>query len=80
MLIKFIRLRKETIDVPALFIAASRDAVLKPTMAKGMNQYIPKLRVKEVDADHWAQLERKEEVTDIIEQWLNELKKTKSFL
>ena len=74
------RLRKETIDVPALFITAGRDAILRPAMAKGMDQCIPKLRVKEVDADHWAQLEKKEEVTDIIKQWLNELEKTTSSL
>lgn len=75
-----VRLRKESIDVPALFIPASRDAILKPAMARGMHQHIPKLKVKEVDAGHWAQLEKKEEVTDIIKQWLNELRETKSSL
>lgn len=75
-----IRLKKETIDVPALFIPASRDAILKPAMARGMHQYIPNLKVKKVDAGHWAQLEKKAEVTDIIKQWLSELRGSKSSL
>ena len=49
-------------------------------MAKGMDQYIPKLQVKEVDADHWAQLERRDEVNEVIMNWLSELKRPVSSL
>ena len=61
-------------------ITASRDAILTPAMAKGMDQSIPNLQIKEVDANHWAQLERREEVTKIIVDWLSGLKKTSSLL
>ncbi|KAI4183004.1 MAG: hypothetical protein L6R41_005668 [Letrouitia leprolyta] len=54
-------LENPTIDVPILFIAATKDEALPPSMSKAMDRYIPKLTRKTVDAYHWALWEKPEE-------------------
>lgn len=66
-------LTKTTIDVPTLFIQATRDSVLRPEMAQGMQKYLPRLTFAEVEATHWALWQKPEEVNSIIEGWLKEV-------
>jgi soluble epoxide hydrolase/lipid-phosphate phosphatase len=56
---------------PVLFIAAAKDEVLKPEMARGMPQFIPNLETKLVeDAGHWVLWEQKEQVNALLAEWL----------
>ncbi|KAL8777016.1 MAG: hypothetical protein Q9213_008045 [Squamulea squamosa] len=53
-------LEKTTIDVPVLFITATKDEALPPSMSRAMDKYIPDLTRKEVDTHHWALWEQPE--------------------
>ncbi|KAI4629798.1 uncharacterized protein J4E87_002985 [Alternaria ethzedia] len=63
-------LDKKIINQPVLFIQAKHDGVLKPAMAKSMDNFIPKLTKGEVEAAHWALIQKPEETNAIIRQWL----------
>ena len=63
-------LDKTSIDMPVLFIAASRDAALPPAMSAQMEKFVPRLTRMEVNASHWAQTEKAQEVNVIIRAWL----------
>lgn len=64
------RLEKTTIDIPVLFICATKDTALPPAMSANMEQYMPNLTRKEVTASHWALWEKPEEVNNIVKEWL----------
>ena len=64
------RLDKVIIEIPTLFIQASKDAALPPDMSVGMEKHFPRLTRREVQTSHWALWERPEQVNNIIEQWL----------
>ncbi|KAJ6781388.1 hypothetical protein PWT90_04334 [Aphanocladium album] len=66
----------EKIKVPSLFIAASRDAALPPAMSQSMNDQFEDLSRDEVDASHWALVEKGDDVNRIVTEWLE--KKTES--
>ncbi|KAJ3475259.1 hypothetical protein NLG97_g9524 [Lecanicillium saksenae] len=66
----------DKIKVPSLFIAASRDAALPPAMSKSMNDQFEDLSREEVDATHWALVEKGDDVNRIVTEWLE--KKTES--
>ncbi|KAF2100361.1 alpha/beta-hydrolase [Rhizodiscina lignyota] len=68
-----LQLNKTTIDQPSLFIQATRDLVLKPEMARGMQKYMTHFSYGEVEATHWALVQKPQEVNAIITQWLNEV-------
>jgi soluble epoxide hydrolase / lipid-phosphate phosphatase len=63
-------LTKSTIDVPTLFIQATNDSVLQPSMAKGMERYLTNLTRAEVKATHWALTQKPDEANAIIQEWL----------
>ena len=42
-------------------------------MADGMEDYVPKVEKKQVDAGHWALLEKKDEVNELVMNWLSRL-------
>ena len=63
-------LEKSTIDIPVLFIAASKDAALPPSMSARMEQFVPNLTRKEVATSHWALLEAADQVNGMIKRWL----------
>ena len=63
-------LDKTNIDIPVLFIAASKDMALPPAMSAGMDKFIPHLTRMEVNASHWAPVEKGEEVNIIVKAWL----------
>ncbi|KAL3473981.1 Alpha/Beta hydrolase protein [Aspergillus californicus] len=66
-------LSTNTINVPALFIQAIKDAALPPHLGKRNGRYLPQLTTKQVDASHWALWERPKEVNTILEAWLDEV-------
>lgn len=61
------------INVPVLFVQASKDNVLLPSLSKGMEELIPNLRRAEVNAGHWALWQAKLEVNDILRKWLEDV-------
>ncbi len=60
------------IDVPVLFIAATKDEALPPAMSQAMDKYIPELTRKIVGSNHWAMWESPEAVNQIIGEWLED--------
>lgn len=64
------RLEKTTIEIPVLFIQATKDVALPPAMSHGMEKYIPNLTRRTVEAGHWALWERPSEVNGHIAAWL----------
>ncbi|KAL8775331.1 MAG: hypothetical protein Q9209_000338 [Squamulea sp. 1 TL-2023] len=51
---------KNGIHGTLLFIAATKDEALPPSMSRAMDKYVPDLTRKEVDAHHWALWEQPE--------------------
>lgn len=68
------------LQMPALFIAASQDKALPPSMSQGMEVNFGKLERGEVEASHWALTQAAEEVNERVGQWLQGLDKVKSSL
>ncbi|NXA17630.1 HYES hydrolase, partial [Ibidorhyncha struthersii] len=47
------------ITMPALMVTAGKDVVLRPSMSKGMEEWIPQLRRGHIEeCGHWMQMER----------------------
>lgn len=61
------------VEMPALYVAASRDTALPPAMSRGIERYITDLTRAEVNASHWALTQRGPEVNAIIGKWLNQV-------
>jgi len=63
------------VDVPALFVAGERDAVLRMTPPEIMDDWVPDLRGKVIvpGAGHWIQQERPEEVNVALLGFLKEI-------
>ncbi|CAF9921840.1 MAG: hypothetical protein GOMPHAMPRED_002417 [Gomphillus americanus] len=66
-------IKEHTLQMPTLFIAASGDAALPPSLSEGMDEHIPKLTRRQVDTTHWALIEAPKQVNDYIWQWLEPL-------
>lgn len=64
------RLPTGKINVPTLFIQATKDSVLQPHMSKGMEKWLTNLTRGEVDGTHWVLVQRPDEVNKIIREWL----------
>lgn len=58
------------IKIPVLFIAAARDNVLTPALSAGMEDDIPLLTRKEVDAGHWALWQAPGAVNGLMREWV----------
>jgi pimeloyl-ACP methyl ester carboxylesterase len=63
-------IRNREINVPLLFIQATRDAALPPHLGKGMGRFVPQLTIEQVDTSHWALWEKPQEVNEILARWL----------
>lgn len=74
------RLEKKTIDVPVLFILATNDLALPPSLSEGMEHFIPHLTRKEVEAGHWALWQKPAEVNGMLGEWLERMETTRSSL
>lgn len=61
----------ERVDHPSLMIMAEKDAVLPPSAADGMEQWVPNLdRHLVLGSGHWTQQEKPDEVTKAIADWM----------
>lgn len=67
------RIKEDRIQIPTLFIAASDDLALPPSLSEGMEEYVPNLTRRQVDTSHWALIEAPEQVNEYIWQWLEPL-------
>ena len=63
---------KDHVPQPSLMVMAEKDAVLPPSSADGMEQFIPDLEKQLVTGSgHWTQQEEPEQVNRIMLDWLN---------
>ena len=63
---------KPTVEQEVLFILASEDDALPPSMSDSMGEYIPRLTREQVDCGHWALWQRAAEINDMVAKWLND--------
>ncbi|KAH6687304.1 epoxide hydrolase [Plectosphaerella plurivora] len=81
--LRWYRMRKQTfeeerplvgakVQVPSLFVQASRDTALPPAMAVGMGDHFVDLTSKTVEASHWALWEAPDKVNGYVRDWLAE--------
>lgn len=55
----------------ALMVTAAGDRALPPSMAEGMDKFIPALEIHHVqDSGHWILWEKPDECNAILKQWL----------
>ncbi|KAK3176905.1 hypothetical protein OEA41_008231 [Lepraria neglecta] len=74
------RLTKKTIDIPVLFIQATKDEALPPAMSEGMEEYVTNMTRKSVPTSHWALWEAPEQVNGMVKEWLEKVDQPKSSL
>ncbi|KAM0545380.1 hypothetical protein ACHAPJ_011364 [Fusarium lateritium] len=60
------------IQMPSLFIQATRDFALPPAMARGMEVNFTNLTMKKVEASHWALWQTPDRVNAGLRDWLTE--------
>jgi pimeloyl-ACP methyl ester carboxylesterase len=61
----------QKIDVPCLMVMAANDVVLRPSLADGMEQYVPDLEKHLIkDCGHWTQAEKPDELNRVMIDWL----------
>ena len=61
----------QKVDVPCLMIMAANDIVLRPSLADGMETFVPDLEKYLIkDCGHWTQSEKPEELNRVIIDWL----------
>lgn len=59
------------VEAPSLYIGAEDDVVLPPSMANGMERWVPNLEKHVIkDCGHWTQQEKPEELNRVIIDWL----------
>ncbi|KAL2047112.1 hypothetical protein N7G274_001131 [Stereocaulon virgatum] len=75
-----LQLTKKTIDIPVLFVQATKDEALPPAMSEGMEEYVPNMTRKSVATSHWALWEAPEQVNGMIKEWLEKVDQPKSSL
>uniref|UniRef100_A0A671F379 AB hydrolase-1 domain-containing protein n=1 Tax=Rhinolophus ferrumequinum TaxID=59479 RepID=A0A671F379_RHIFE len=57
--------------IPALMVVAEKDKVLLPEMTKHMEDWIPNLKRGYIkDCGHWTQMEKPNELNQILTEWL----------
>jgi soluble epoxide hydrolase / lipid-phosphate phosphatase len=56
---------------PVLMVVAQKDPIGDPKFAESMKEFVGDLTWKEVDAGHWLQLEKSEEVNGILEEFFS---------
>lgn len=58
------------IHVPVLFIGATRDFALPPSMALAQGRFIKNLTNKELKCSHWMVWEATDEVNAVLKEWI----------
>jgi pimeloyl-ACP methyl ester carboxylesterase len=62
----------QTVEVPTLVIWGEDDRALLPTLTRGLNEWVPRLRLEIVKgAGHWVPYERPDEVNRLIREFLD---------
>lgn len=65
------KITSQTVEIPTLVIWGKNDAALLPTLTRGLEQWIPDLRVELVDgAGHWVPYERPDAVNPLIREFV----------
>ncbi len=63
--------QEQKVNVPGLMISAADDFVLRPSMADGMEQYVPDLEKHIIpNCGHWTQSEQPEALNRLMVDWL----------
>ena len=63
------------IEVPTLFIGASKDfLIIEDANRAQIEKYAKNLRIESVNAGHYLHIERADEVNGLIENWLETTK------
>lgn len=63
--------QEQKVKVPGLMISAADDFVLRPSMADGMEQYVPDLEKHIIpNCGHWTQSEQPEALNKLMVDWL----------
>ncbi|KAF4605093.1 hypothetical protein EYR40_003876 [Pleurotus pulmonarius] len=76
---KSVPIRSPAVTKPVFFAAAKRDAIgVAQFQIHGTTQACSNLTVREIDTGHWIQLEKKDEVNQELEAWLNNVLATAS--
>jgi pimeloyl-ACP methyl ester carboxylesterase len=61
----------QKVDVPCLMVMAANDIVLRPSMADGMETFVPDLEKHLIkDCGHWTQAEQPAELNRVMTSWL----------
>lgn len=65
----------EKITCPVLFVAATKDTALPPSMSEGMEKHFEEGRLRRgtVESSHWALVEKADEVNKLVGDWLNDV-------
>lgn len=59
------------LEMPALFVTATKDAALPPWMSAGMEDHFKQLSRAEVDSSHWALTQAGDAVNEHIGKWID---------
>jgi pimeloyl-ACP methyl ester carboxylesterase len=66
------KIRSQQVRVPTLVIWGENDAALLPTLTRGLDEWIPNLRVELVPgAGHWVPYERPDEANSLIREFVD---------
>jgi pimeloyl-ACP methyl ester carboxylesterase len=61
----------QTVAVPCLMVMAANDVVLRPSLADGMEAFVPDLEKHLIkDCGHWTQTEKPDELNRVMTSWL----------
>ncbi|MFM9864810.1 MAG: alpha/beta fold hydrolase [Micropepsaceae bacterium] len=61
----------QKVDVPCLMVMAENDIVLRPSMADGMETFVPDLEKHLIkNCGHWTQAEQPDELNQVMISWL----------
>ncbi len=71
---------RKKLELPLLFIQATKDHALPPSMSQGMEEYCTDMTRRSVATSHWALWEAPEEVNGFIMEFLTTLDSLKSSL
>lgn len=63
------------IKSPVLYIGASKDYVCRPAIYGTQKEFIANLETTEINTSHWSMEEKPDEVNQILEKWIENLKK-----
>jgi epoxide hydrolase 4 len=65
------KITSQTVEIPTLVIWGENDAVLLPTLTRGLSEWVPRLRVEIIPGSgHWVPYERPDEVNSLIREFV----------